>query len=110
MKAGSERPYPEWFRQYEEFINPEDIRFRYLARNRYMAIVPFMFTTAIIVGDSRNSAFYEDRWCYETVEDAQKAFDKWDGAYGTEPSGWHRHPNSGRRRPRGDDDSEYVNP
>lgn len=110
MAEEASRPYPEWFKQYEEFVKPEDVRFRYLKRNRYMAIIPFLYTTAIIVGDSRNPTFYEDRWCYETMEAAMKAFDKWDGASGTEPSGWHRHPNSGRRRPDGIESAQYVNP
>jgi len=28
----------------------------------------------------------------------------------SEPQGWFRHPNSGRRRPGGDPSQEYVNP
>jgi len=32
----------------------------------------------------------------------------WDGE--GEPTGWMRHPASGRRRPGGDETKEYVNP
>lgn len=39
-----------------------------------------------------------DRWCYETYEAASQALADWDCAAGTEPDGWHRHPDSGRRR------------
>jgi hypothetical protein len=55
-----------------------------------------MFTTAILYG--WREAGYADRWCYETLADARRALMEWEGAPGTEPDGWHRHPSSGRRR------------
>jgi hypothetical protein len=63
----------------------------------------FMFTSAIIVGRMGDHIGYDDRWCYHTDEDAQKALDAWDGV--GEPDGWHRHPGTGRRR---QDDVEWV--
>lgn len=59
------------------------------------AIQPLMFTHAIYSG--MNLWGYEDRWCYKTYKDAKAALDAWDGAEGTEPTGWHRHPKTGRR-------------
>jgi hypothetical protein len=55
----------------------------------------FMFTWAILSG--MNEYGYEDRWCYSNYAKAKAAFDAWDGLDGTEPTGWHRHPGSGRR-------------
>ena len=40
--------------------------------------------------------------------DAQEALAAWDGAPGTEPQGWHRHPTSGRRRTDGKPELEHV--
>jgi hypothetical protein len=38
------------------------------------------------------------------------AFVQWEGQEGTEPEGWMRHVQSGRRRPGGDPTQEYINP
>ena len=51
---------------------------------------------------------YDDRWCYHTLYDAAEALLTWDGT--GEPGGWHRHPDSGRRRPEGNAELEYINP
>lgn len=75
----------------------------------YATIVPFMFTFAIIVGRMYDDDTYENRWCYNTYVEARTALESWDGAYDTEPQGWHRHPPTGRRRPNGDASQEYVN-
>lgn len=65
-------------------------------------IAPFAFTCAII---SELSHFgYGDRWCYKNYQLAKAALDAWDGT--GEPDGWHRHPDSGRRRENG---KEYIN-
>lgn len=66
---------------------------------QWVGLCRFMFTTAIVMGNMDNDFGYEDRWCYHSYEDAQKALDAWDGA--GEPDGWHRHPTSGRRRQNG---------
>ena len=58
-------------------------------------IARMAFTTAILYGALEWG--YRDRWCYHTAADARRALDEWDGAPGTEPQGWHRHPMSGRR-------------
>lgn len=69
----------------------------------------FAFTSAIVVADSVWIHYgYSDRWCYETMADAVRALAEWTTE--PEPEGWHRHPNSGRRRPHGVREEEYVNP
>lgn len=60
------------------------------------AVFPYMYTWAILSGLTRTG--HEDRWCYKTYAAAKAALDAWDGRDGTEPTGWHRHPTSGRRR------------
>lgn len=75
---------------------------------RLVGLCEFIFTWAILAG--LDEFGYADRWCYETRESAEAALDKWAGNIGTEPDGWHRHPDSGRRRPDGDPAREYFNP
>lgn len=62
---------------------------------RWAALQQFMFTWAIIEGQFGDYHGYEDRWCYSTREKAKAAFEAWNGI--GEPTGWHRHPDSGRR-------------
>ena len=66
---------------------------------RFAAIMPLMFTSAIVTVRAGDTHSTEDRWCYHTEGSALAALDAWDGT--GEPDGWHRHPGSGRRR--GDD-------
>lgn len=67
-----------------------------LPHNRYAAINRYIFTCAIIKGNINDEFSFEDRWCYHSYRDAKEALDKWDGT--GEPTGWHRHPKTGRRR------------
>ena len=67
-----------------------------------------LYTTAIVSG--LNSWGYEDRWCYHTYLSAARALVEWiANPDWPEPKGWHRHPDSGRRRPDGDASKEYIN-
>lgn len=94
----------------------------YLRANGYWSIVPiddqyyaclcdFMYTCAILKGRWGDPYGYEDRWCYDSRESAQGALVNWflNDDRDPEPTGWHRHPSSGRRRPDGDASKEYVN-
>lgn len=72
-------------------------------------IWPLMFTHALILLDADVNhaiAQYKDRWCYCTYAKAKLALDAWDGT--GEPTGWHRHPTTGRRRENGDPSKEHV--
>ena len=80
---------------------------RRLDDRRYVAVMPLMFTHAIIWGYIGDTFGYEDRWCYHDKGVAIAAATAWDGT--GEPEGWHRHPATGRRRPDGDPSQEYVN-
>jgi hypothetical protein len=62
---------------------------------RWAAVCRFMFTTAVIVGRIGEILSYDDRWCYHDEQSAIEALEAWDGT--NEPTGWHRHPATGRR-------------
>lgn len=99
---------PHWLHEYEELAEGRT-RFRLCAGSgTYVAIIPFLYTCAIIVGDIEDESGYRDRWCYHDFPSALEAFERWDGD--GEPPGWHRHPSSGRRRPDGKPEREYVAP
>jgi hypothetical protein len=67
-----------------------------------------MFTYAILA--DLHEYGYEDRWCYKTYAAAKTALDEWKASGGRgEPQGWHRHPNTGRRREDGDPSKETIN-
>lgn len=53
---------------------------------------------------------YFDRWCYETHEGAKDAAQRWINLKDIEdePTGWHRHHKTGRRRTGGDPATEYI--
>lgn len=77
---------------------------------RFAAVMPLIFTSAIITVRAGDMHSTEDRWCYHTEADALAALDAWDGT--GEPEGWHRHPATGRRREPlvGDAFSEWIAP
>lgn len=75
-------------------------------------VMPFIFTHAIVVSRwDQIDDYYIDRWCYGSREAAVAAmqawtdYDKWPD---TEPTGWHRHPPTGRRRKDGDPSTEEI--
>lgn len=78
---------------------------RLLPDGRELVVYPQLFTSRLIVG-MPDAQWYDDCWCYHRPEDAIAAMNEWDGK--GEPTGWHRHPPSGRRRPEGDAAAEYV--
>jgi hypothetical protein len=66
-----------------------------------------MFNSIVMIG-TVGSLMYESHWCYETLEQAIDAAEKWDPLTQKEPEGWFRHAMSGRRRPGGDPSKEYI--
>lgn len=71
----------------------------------YKAIIPLLFHHMMIVGRLDDLIGYSDRWCFGDFPDALAAFQSWDGAPGTEPEGWHKHPMTGRLRKKQPDGS-----
>lgn len=63
---------------------------------KWVGLLPFMYTCAIIEGDIGDTTGYSDRWCYHSVAAAEQALEAWTDQ--PEPDGWHRNPTTGRRR------------
>jgi hypothetical protein len=77
-----------------------------LSDGRICAIMPIGFTDALCIGIhpwGHNHAYY-----YRAGGEAATALKTWDGE--GEPTGWVRHPQSGRRRTDGDPAREYYQP
>lgn len=83
------------------------IHYRRFPSGRDAAICKLMYTWAIYA--DLTAWGYGDRWCFSSYAKALTALAEWDGADDTEPQGWHRHPDSGRRREDGDPARETVN-
>ena len=82
---------------------------RILPDGRFATVLPLLYTAAIVVGSKDEARFeYSDRWCYHDIQAATKALEAWNGE-GEEPTGWHRHPDSGRRRDL-ETGREWINP
>lgn len=71
-------------------------------------VYPRMYNSILTYGPANDPYGYTTHWCYETPGQAIMAAEEWDGT--GEPEGWFRHAASGRRRPNGDPDKEYVDP
>lgn len=78
-----------------------------LPDGRTIDVTPMLLGNGrISVGRDVDSRGYDDQWCYDSVPLAMIAAALWDGT--GEPTGWKRHPGTGRRRPNGDPEQEYV--
>lgn len=81
---------------------------RDLPDGRIIVVYPMLYTYRVCIGP-QDSPFIDSSWDYPSQLEATIAAEEWDGE-GDPPIGWHRHVNSGRRRPEGDPAQEYVNP
>lgn len=83
---------------------------RALADGTFVLAKPLMFHWTVIRGEIGDLVTYFDRWCFADEDLALKALHSFpeEPADSFDPPGWHRHPNSGRRRPGGDPTKEYV--
>jgi hypothetical protein len=75
---------------------------------RELSVAPMTFGKARLCVGVPGDPCYEDGWCYATPAQAILAAMEWDGEGDDPPYGWHRHIGSGRRRPDGDPEREYV--
>lgn len=55
-----------------------------------------------------NTYGYEDCYCYDSLQLATDSMNNYNPELETEPTGWKRHPFTGRRRTNGDITTEYV--
>jgi hypothetical protein len=51
---------------------------------------------------------YEDCYCYDSLELANKSMMEFNPEVDKEPEGWKRHPTTGRRRKNGDPSTEEI--
>ena len=99
-----------WEDAVKEYGPPGTVVVESINEDEYVATYPLMFHWTMIRGLKCEAEFsYDDRWCYETQGLAVSAMYEWIGR-GCEgdPVGWHRHPKTGRRRPQGNPEEEYV--
>jgi hypothetical protein len=74
-----------------------------------VALLKFAYTSAVILREENNPFVYLDRWCYHDAKAALVGATCWLESENAEPTGWHRHPMTGRRRPDGNPALEYIN-
>ena len=86
---------------------PGSLYERKLADGRVIVVYRLLFGCARLCIGPDDGLTIDDEWHYESGDEAIFASAVWDGE--GEPSQWHRHPGSGRRRPDGDPNREYVN-
>ena len=85
------------------------LAYRVLPDGRECGVVPQLFNCKLFIGPI-GALTMDDAWEYESPVTALSAFAAWDPATEPEPTGWTRHPATGRRRPDGDATREYVRP
>jgi hypothetical protein len=79
-----------------------------LPNQRDAAILKLAFTHAIVA--DLEPWGHGDRWCYSSYAAALMGLNEWAARGGEgEPIGWHRHPDTGRRREHGDPAKETIN-
>jgi hypothetical protein len=95
---------------FEEWLRSPDggdiTAYKDLGDGLYAATKRLIYHWTMIVGQIGDYSGYEDRFCYATRAGAEAALLGWDGS--GEPEGWHRHPNTGRRREGGDPGKETI--
>lgn len=77
-----------------------------LGEGIYAAIKPLLFHWTMIVGMIDNKIEVLDSYCYANQDRALLALIQWNGK--GDPVGWTRHPRTGRRRPNGLQEGEYI--
>lgn len=98
----AERAHAEW---------SEALYVRHLPDGRYISIYPLLGNNwQLTISAAGNFIEHYDTWTYDNLESVIDQAKTWSGDNGTEPTGWIRHPHSGRRRPDGNPAKEYLQP
>lgn len=96
MEDRTPEGYLDWMRE----SNPNIVHIELIDDERWVMIERLMYHYTIKTG-TVNDFFtgYEDRWCIANLQRALISFAEWKTrGFEGEPTLWHRHPNSGRRR------------
>ena len=70
-------------------------------------VVEMIYNDRIVVGPI-GALTVDDAWCYDKGGSAVEAAIEWDPAVCKEPSGWKKHPRTGRYRPDGDPERQEI--
>ncbi len=81
---------------------------RELPDGRTLVVLPLLWGYASLALGRPGQSWFYDTWQYQSRQAALDACLEWNGEPGTEPTGWYKHPATGRRRPDGDPAREYV--
>lgn len=87
------------------------IRQRRLPDQRLLAVDPMGIGARLGIGPKpplEDSPTFDNAWHFLSIESALDALSTWNPDEETEPTGWHRHPDTGRYRISGDPSLEYV--
>lgn len=95
-----------WLKESCGYVDPVPI-----GAGRYAAIGPLLFHWTMYVGRIGDREGYDTRFCYADRAKAEEGLREWaKRGFRGEPTGWHRHPNTGRRRDDGDPSKERIAP
>ena len=82
---------------------------RILSDGRKVLVYPLTYGRArLSICNQYCEMFFDASYWYSTPEEAVASLNKWNPEEESEPSGWFRSPDTGRRRPDGDPDQEYI--
>ncbi len=73
-----------------------------------LAVAPMAFGNGRLMVDV-DACGYADFYCYDGLDAALDSMRAFDHETQTEPTGWKRHGATGRRRPGGDPEKEFIN-
>lgn len=96
------------FEDWGRSVDPTAVEIRDLGDGRAAYLAPLLFHWTIKLVTIGDMFGYDDRWCYQTEILGRRALATWDFPREKEPTGWHRHPSTGRRRTDGNPAAEYV--
>lgn len=85
-------------------------KYKLVGASRYALAHPALSSWHVSLCSMEGNEDVLDRWTYPDKESAQAAVDAWpmDAEDSYEPTGWVRHPKTGRRRTDGDPLKEYI--
>lgn len=102
-------PYGLTDDEYKAYLGEEYKMVIFTEDGRWYGLSRMIFTVALLAGHVDDRSGYYDRWCYDDVTMAALHYGMWTAhKFEGEPEGWIRHPGTGRRRPNGRKDLEFV--
>lgn len=89
--------------------DPSCIYMHDMGNDQCLMLCRLMFHWTVKRNEIGDFDSYIERWCYQTAPLGLAAILEWsERGFEGEPTGWHRHPETGRRRIDGDPATEYI--